>query len=177
MDKKKKNIVVTYQEHGESEDVNIRELDFHGIKIRSTLNEHGRDYFGEECARISISAFALRAKILEAVGIALGAVEVAGKKIRIKESSLHLGGQRLYFVCPLCERNFCTLFVHPLTASAGCRRCLKLKKRKLETESAARGIITRTNQEWENDAFDIPINRDHANSRSLPKYRRNRSFG
>lgn len=89
----------------------------------------GKPITVEECQRVSISVYLHRAKERLKKELIEAEIEMDNLKIELTLSKTPFDGMRYWFKCPLCNRRVGTLFVHPLTAAMGCRKCLSLEYR------------------------------------------------
>jgi len=92
-------------------------------------NDFGKTFLVEECQKISISSFSKLAKEKLKRAFISSEIDAGGQKLELTTSSVHFGGTRYWFKCPMCQKRIGTVFVHPLNASVGCRKCLGLDYR------------------------------------------------
>lgn len=84
----------------------------------------------ENCFKIKVDDLVnkaqkgLKIRFLEAQTEALGVV------VNFTTSKTKFNGERIWFLCPNCNRRVGTLYKHPLEEIIGCRCCLNLKYRK-----------------------------------------------
>lgn len=89
------------------------------------LNDFGkilnriRKYTVEECERISISQ-------IDTAGLETSGVLINGQMIPITQTECNYGGERVWFVCPTCNRRVGTLYRKPLGILFLCRNCQNL---------------------------------------------------
>jgi hypothetical protein len=93
------------------------------------LNNFGKTYLTEECQKIRIDKIIRNSKKELLQTIIQAQIETEGWKIEITTHTLHHGGKRLWFKCPLCALPCGIIYKHPLNHLMGCRRCLKLDYR------------------------------------------------
>lgn len=99
------------------------------IRMKSiNPNNLGKKYLVDECQNIRIEKtlqclkFGLKKALIEAT------VEIDGFVIVLTNKKLHHGGDRLWFVCPLCRLPAGVVYRHPIQSNlVGCRNCLDLE--------------------------------------------------
>ena len=91
-------------------------------------NNLGR-FLVEDCQKIAISSFLKKTKEKLKKALINSEIDAGGVVIELTSSSLHFGGLRYWFKCPVCEKRVGTLFIHPLSQQVGCRGCLGLEYR------------------------------------------------
>lgn len=57
-------------------------------------------------------------------------IELLGIVVRFTTSKTRFNGERLWFVCPLCQKRTGVLYRHSLKEMVGCRNCFEIKYRK-----------------------------------------------
>jgi len=93
-------------------------------------NNLGKKYLVEDCQNIRIDSVVRKAKKQLLNTIITGMVEIDGYDVKITSHRLHHGGERLWFVCPLCNRKVGVIYQHPIKNNLiGCRLCLDLEYR------------------------------------------------
>lgn len=100
-------------------------------------NDLGRIYLTDECESISIDALVFTAKRKLRKTLLLSEIEINNLHVSLTNSTTGNGGERYWFLCPLCNERRGIIFKHPLTKDIGCRQCLGLKYRK----NAKKGMI------------------------------------
>jgi len=83
----------------------------------------------DQCQSISIDELVKRVSRINKENYILQEVESFGQKIRLTTSKTYFNGERLWFLCPICNRRINKLYKHPQQSLIGCRICLKLKYR------------------------------------------------
>ena len=53
-------------------------------------------------------------------------IETLGVQVKFTTTKTRFNGERLWFLCPICERRIHTLYQHPIQHIVGCRTCLRL---------------------------------------------------
>lgn len=91
-----------------------------------THNNLGKKYLVEDCKNIRVEAIVKEVRKGVALSLIRGDVEIDGFKINLTSKALHHGGQRLWFVCPICQMTVGVLYRHPISNIVGCRLCLGL---------------------------------------------------
>ena len=87
-------------------------------------------YLVEDCKNVRIEKVVKRARGEIAKALMQGLVEIGGFDVRIISSSLHHGGLRLWFECPICSQKVGVIYQHPTKNNLiGCRGCLGLDYR------------------------------------------------
>ncbi len=108
------------------------------------LNDLGNKLLVENCQKISINTFSRQAnKKLKEMFLS-SQFEITSRNIELTTSSVHFGGIRYWFKCPLCEKKMGTLFIHPLNQQVGCRGCLGLEYRKRRYKGMVEGEVINT---------------------------------
>ena len=69
-------------------------------------------------------------------------IEVIGFQVGLATSKTRFGGDRLWFVCPLCGRRCESIYRHGGRKNAGCRICLNVKYRKQRYKGMIEGEIS-----------------------------------
>ncbi len=57
-------------------------------------------------------------------------IEALGTSLHLTTSKTRFNGERLWFICPLCDKRAGTLYQQATSNTLGCRRCLSLYYRK-----------------------------------------------
>lgn len=104
-------------------------------------NDFGKIFLVEECQKISISSFSKQAKEKLKHALISSEIDAGGQKLALTTSSVHFGGTRYWFKCPICSKRVGTVFVHPLNAQIGCRVCLGLSYRKKRFNGMLEGSV------------------------------------
>jgi len=73
----------------------------------------------EECQKISI-------QLLRNTFIASSVIELNGQTIQITTTKCNYGGERVWFLCPSCNKRVGTIYRRPLAGLFLCRHCLNL---------------------------------------------------
>jgi hypothetical protein len=89
----------------------------------------GKQILVESCQRVSISTYLHKAKEKIKKELVTAEIKMDNMNIDLIPSKTAYEGVRYWFKCPLCTHRTGTLFVHPLTSTIGCRRCLGLEYR------------------------------------------------
>ena len=91
--------------------------------------DSGKTILVEDCQRITISTYMRKVKEKLKEQILAAEIQLANLTIELIPSQTPFNGTRFWFQCPLCTHKVATLFVHPLTSTVGCRKCLGLEYR------------------------------------------------
>ncbi|MBI3887580.1 hypothetical protein HY310_00750 [Candidatus Microgenomates bacterium] len=57
-------------------------------------------------------------------------IDILGTKIELTFSKTRFNGERIWFVCPMCNKRAGVLYRQPLVNLIGCRQCLNLRYKK-----------------------------------------------
>ena len=95
----------------------------------TTPNNLGKKYLVEDCQNIRIESMVRKAKKALVSSLVKGEVELNGFTVNLTSKPLHHGGERLWFVCPICQLAVGVLYKHITLENLGCRRCLNLEYR------------------------------------------------
>ena len=92
-------------------------------------NDLGKQILVEDCQRLSITTYLNIVK--EKLKKELLCIEIKKGNLNIEliPSKTTFDGVRYWFKCPMCLQRVGILFVHPLSQSLGCRKCLALEYR------------------------------------------------
>ena len=89
-------------------------------------NDFSKKVLVEECRKIKISDFLRNCQLkLKKLTLELE-INAQGVSIDLTTSNTRFGGERIWFVCPLCHKRVGVLLEHPVTQEMGCRTCLGL---------------------------------------------------
>lgn len=86
----------------------------------------GNYYLADYSQKISVDDLVREAKRKLKLELVQSQVETLGIPVKFTTSKTRFNGERLWFVCPFCERRIHTLYQHPLQRVVGCRGCLGL---------------------------------------------------
>ena len=89
----------------------------------------GKNNLIDQCKKVSIDELIKKANRMTKINFINNEVEAFGQKVRLTTSKTRFNGQRLWFICPICNRRINNLYKYPLRSLIGCRICLKLKYR------------------------------------------------
>ncbi len=95
----------------------------------TTHNNLGKKYLVEDCQNIRIESMVRKAKKDLISSLTRGEAELDGFTINLTSKPLHHGGERLWFICPLCKMAMGVMYRHPISEIIGCRHCLNLEYR------------------------------------------------
>ena|SRR3989338_2419046 len=96
----------------------------------STLNNLGKKYLVEDCEKIRIDHVIRQVKKEVQKTVITAVAVVDGFEVKLTSHKLHHGGDRLWFVCPICRLPAGLIYRHPVQYDlVGCRRCLGLDYR------------------------------------------------
>ncbi len=95
------------------------------------LNDSGEKYYlTEDCTEIKINKIIRHAKKDIKEVLVKAHITASGFEVNIIKRRLHHGGERFWFMCPICKLSVGIIYRHPLQSeSIGCRKCLKLTYR------------------------------------------------
>lgn len=94
-----------------------------------TGNNLGEHFLVEECQRVAMKPFLRRHKANLKDLVLRSEIALLDSRIALTISQTGNGGNRYWFVCPLCQQKMGVLFQHPLDERIGCRVCLNLEYR------------------------------------------------
>lgn len=83
----------------------------------------------DQCQKIDINQFIQTANHEYKKRLIKSHIEALGQQIQLTSTPTRFEGQRLWFICPLCEHRVGNLYQHPIKQIVGCRNCLQLKYR------------------------------------------------
>jgi hypothetical protein len=89
----------------------------------------GKTILVEDCQKLSISTYLNKAKEKLKKELIDSEIEMNNLNIELTPSKTSFDGLRYWFKCPQCKNRVGTLFVHPITDTIGCRKCLSLEYR------------------------------------------------
>lgn len=95
------------------------------------------DCLVENCQKISVNDYLKKANEQLKKLLVQTTLDTSELKINLTSSQTHFNGIRYWFACPICNARAGTLFVHPVNAGIGCRKCFGLKYAK----SRYKGIV------------------------------------
>lgn len=84
----------------------------------------------ENCYRITVDDLVNKAQKGLKMRLLEAQVEALGIEVSFTTSKARFDGERIWFVCPNCNRRVGTLYKHSTEKILGCRICLHLKYRK-----------------------------------------------
>ncbi len=76
--------------------------------------------------RININDLVRQAQKELKISFLQAQIEALGIEVQLATSKTRFNGERLWFLCPKCNRRAGTLYKHPLQEKVGCRICLQL---------------------------------------------------
>jgi hypothetical protein len=96
-----------------------------------SLHPHysGKGILVEDCQKVSISTYLRKTRERLKQELVIAEIKMDNLHIELTPSKTSFDGIRYWFKCPLCASRVGTLFVHPLTNTIGCRKCLDLEYR------------------------------------------------
>lgn len=80
--------------------------------------------------RIEINDFVRKAEEQLKITLVQAQIEALGQRIELTTSKTRFQGQRLWFVCPSCEKRVGTLYKQPIRDMLTCRKCSRLQYQK-----------------------------------------------
>lgn len=89
-------------------------------------NDLGKFLTLESCQRLDVNDLVRQAKKNLKKRLLEAHLEALGVKIELTTSKTRFGGERLWFVCPLCGERRGLLYVRPTDKLIGCRECVDL---------------------------------------------------
>jgi hypothetical protein len=89
----------------------------------------GEIYLVDQCKKVSVDKLTRKANIMNKINFINSEIVSFGHKVGLTTSRTRFNGQRLWFVCPICNKRIINLYKHPFQNLVGCRICLKLKYR------------------------------------------------
>lgn len=92
----------------------------------------GRNSLVEETETIKIQDFIRQAQKGLKLALIRSHVEALGVKVEFSGTRTRFGGERLWFLCPACQRRVGHLYRGSGGLQIGCRKCLGLKYRNQE---------------------------------------------
>lgn len=90
----------------------------------------GKNNLADSCQKIRIDDLVRMLKKDLKAKIITTQIEALGFKIKLGTSKTRFNGERLWFLCPTCNRRVGTIYQHPISAIIGCRICLGLNYKK-----------------------------------------------
>lgn len=100
-------------------------------------NNLGKIFLTDECDRIAISDFVKITRKWLKEEILKSKLAVNNLPIELAKSHTGYGGERFWWICPMCGRRCGILYRHPIDQQIACRKCLRLKYR----SNAKKGMI------------------------------------
>lgn len=96
------------------------------------LNPHdlGDFLIVENCDKIKVDDLVSKTQRELKIRLLQSQIEVLGIEVNLTTSKTRFDGERIWFVCPNCERRVGTIYKHSTEEIVGCRICLNLKYRK-----------------------------------------------
>lgn len=79
------------------------------------------------CQRVKVDELVREAKKGLKMRLLEGLIELFGVTIGFTTSRTKFGGERIWFICPICKKRVGILYKHALEDLVGCRVCLNLK--------------------------------------------------
>ncbi len=94
-----------------------------------THNDLGKKYLVENCQKIRIDTLVKKTKKDLLTSILQAQIEAGGFTVNVTTNTLHHGGKRFWFECPVCKLPCGIIYKHPINNQVGCRTCLNLEYR------------------------------------------------
>lgn len=102
----------------------------------------GEFQLADNVQKVSIDGLVGRVKKEFKVKLVQSQIEVLGLRVGLTTSRTRFGGDRLWFVCPLCSRRCELIYRHGGREISGCRICLNVKYRKQRYKGMIEGEIS-----------------------------------
>lgn len=80
----------------------------------------------ENCQKIRVDEVIGQAISQTKQHIVEAGVQISDHSVQLTTTKTQFGGQRAWFICPICQRRCGVLLQHPISNEIGCRRCLGL---------------------------------------------------
>jgi hypothetical protein len=108
------------------------------------INPHdlGEFQLADNIQKVSINGLVGRVKREFKAKLIQSQIEVLGLRIGLTTSKTRFGGDRLWFICPLCGRRCESIYRHGSRKIVGCRHCLNVKYRKQRYKDMIEGEIS-----------------------------------
>lgn len=100
-------------------------------------NDLGKNILADQCAKIEVATFAKSAEKRLKLELLKLELDANGIQIKLAKSATGFGGERFWWLCPLCNKRRGVLYRHPISQIIACRNCLGLKYR----SSSKKGMI------------------------------------
>lgn len=104
-------------------------------------NDLGEFQLADSVQKVSINKLISQIKMDLKSSLVQSQIEVMGFRVELTTSKTRFGGDRLWFVCPLCSHRCELIYRHDGKEIAGCRNCLNVKYRKQRYKGMFEGII------------------------------------
>lgn len=86
----------------------------------------GNLYLADHSRKINVDDLVREATKELKLRLVQSQIETLGVPVKLTTTKTRFNGERLWFVCPSCDRRIHTLYQHPFSQDLGCRVCLGL---------------------------------------------------
>lgn len=90
----------------------------------------GNFLVAENYSKINIDELVVNALKELKIRLVQSQIDALGVEVKLTSSKTKFNGERLWFICPNCNKRVGVLRKHPVDGIIGCRICLNLKYRK-----------------------------------------------
>ncbi len=81
----------------------------------------------EQCQKIKINELVRDVKVEMTMLRLKEKIQLLDQEVGITYTKCNFGGQRFWFVCPLCDRRIGVLYKNPISEAILCRKCHGLR--------------------------------------------------
>ena len=122
-------------------------------------NDLGEFQLADSIPKVSINRLVGQVKREFKAKLMQSQIKVLGLRVGLTTSKTRFSGDRLWFVCPLCNRRCESIYRHGSREIVGCRHCLNVRYRKQRYKGMIEGEISgwRVDKRTQKGNIDIEL--------------------